>query len=91
MEESNTKYQTERQKLLQAQTQALDPGPWTILGPWQDPNTLHYPEDNRKELPKVPQPQGNPKTSKETGANPKTTVTLAVWGNTTTNVIAQAS
>ena len=58
MEESNTKYQTERQKLLQAQTQALDPGPWKILGLWQDSNTLDYPEDNRKELPKVPQPQG---------------------------------
>ena len=56
MEESKTKYLPDRQQLLQTQTQALDPGPGTILGPWQDPNTLHYPEDNRRGLPKVPQP-----------------------------------
>ena len=60
---------------------------WPLAGP----NTLHYLADNRKDLPKGPQPQGNPKTSKETGANLKTTVTPAAWRNTATNVTAHTT
>ena len=33
--------------------------------------------DNRKELPKVPMPQGNTKTPKETGTKPKNLATPA--------------
>ena len=44
-------------------------------GTLHDPNTSHALADNKKDSPRVPQPQRNIKTHKEIGTKPKTSAT----------------
>ena len=54
-------------------------------GPLHNPIISHDSADNRKDIPRVPQPQGNIKTHTETGTRDKTSTTPAAWRNVAPN------
>ena len=58
-------------------------------GPLHNPIISHDSADNRKDIPRVPQSQGNIKTHTETGTRNKTSTTPAAWRNVAPNSTAQ--